>query len=62
MWGAVGAGIWIQPGGMAGGAEVAPRLPPRRFGSLYEQDPPISNQGLISQLAAPSSIIPTQTN
>lgn len=41
---------------------TAPRSHSPRFGSLYEHDPPIRNQGLISQLTASSSIISIQTN
>lgn len=42
--------------------EITPHVSPQRFDSLYEYDPPIRNQGLISQLTASSSIISIQTN
>lgn len=41
---------------------TAPLSHSPRFDSLYEHDPPIRNQGLISQLTASSSIISIQTN
>ena len=40
----------------------APRISSQRFDSLPEDDPPVCNQGLISQLTASSSIISIQTN
>ena len=42
--------------------EITPRISSQRFDSLSEYDPPICNQGLISQLTASSSIISIQTN
>lgn len=46
--------------GSEGGAAPLSHSP--RFDSLYGHDPPIRNQGLISQLTASSSIISIQTN
>lgn len=43
-------------------SRTAPLSHSPRFDSLYEHDPPIRNQGLISQLTASSSIISIQTN
>lgn len=51
-----------MPSGRAGETEITPCISAQRFDSLYEYDPPICNQGLISQLTASSSIISIQTN
>ena len=44
------------------GTAVTPRISSQGFDSLPEDDPPVCNQGLISQLTASSSIISIQTN
>lgn len=56
-----GVGIWHATP-RAGEAEITPHVSSQRFDSLYGYDPPIRNQGLISQLTASSSIISIQTN
>lgn len=59
----VGRGSGVQPGeGGVGETEITPRISSQRLESLYECDPPICNQGLISQLTASSGIISIQTN
>lgn len=54
----LGKGSW----GWSWEGRTAPLSHSPRFDSLYEHDPPIRNQGLISQLTASSSIISIQTN
>lgn len=56
-----GVGAWHTTQ-RVGETEITPPVSPQRFDSLYEHDPPIRNQGLISQLTASSSIISIQTN
>ena len=56
-------GVWIGQATQEGrGNAVTPRVSSQRFDSLPEDDPPVCNQGLISQLTASSSIISIQTN
>lgn len=56
--------VCVCVGGRGGVCVLKPHLggSPQRFDSLHECDPPIHNQGLISQLTASSSIISIQTN
>lgn len=53
---------WTREGVVGMEGRTAPLSHSPRFDSLYEHDPPIRNQGLISQLTASSSIISIQTN